>query len=317
MVAAAMLISAGSVAPSVANAETLKDVVQKAISAHPRVLNAQANRNALQGAADAQFGNLLPVVEFNGRTGYEKTQNSSSANPILDAWVGDVQVTGTQLLYDGFETFRRTDAAELEAKAAGKTLGAASRDIAIRAIEDYLVVMREREVVALAKDNVAIHRKTANDVRLLSDQGRGNKGDVYQAKSRLALARTRLNELTVGLRNAEASYKEAVGEMPGSLEAPKLASDLVPPTVEAAVESALANDPQYLAAGTISKARGQELKAAKGALYHPTVNLETQYTKEKDFGGRRELRGDGTVLLTLNYNLYRGGSDKARQREAA
>ena len=97
---------------------------------------------------------------------------------------------------------------------------AAAEDVGLRATQTYLDVLRRREQVELARDNLAAHQRVYDQIRMRSERGVGRVADTDQAAGRLALAKANLEAQMGNLRDAEIAYVRVVGEMPAELTAP-------------------------------------------------------------------------------------------------
>lgn len=313
-------------APSTASAATLEEAVAMAVTAHPRVFGAKAAEDEALDSIDVERSTFFPTVDVIAGTGYVRTDNTGTRDRGTRA-VGtttvvnvlprtDVRISLVQRIFDGFETISRTRSAEHVATASGFDVNFAADEIAVRAVQAYLNVLREREILALGKDNVAKHRDVLQNVTDRFDSGAGSEVDVFQAESRLALAESRLLEERSNLRIAEVDFLEAVGEMPADLDVPDNPSDAIPATVDDSFSAALGNNPELLSATAIVASRKEDISVAKSPFW-PQINLELSHTWDEDADPTN--RGIGNVsefLVRLRYNLFSGGADRARTARA-
>ncbi len=306
----------GTFAASTASAITLDEAVVLGVTKHPRVQGALENENRALGAVREAYAAFLPQLDADAQTGFAyftKPGNVSHAKKKTDIQQGTLSLS--QLLFDGFTAESLHDAAQFDAKAAAFDKNAAANEIALRVITAYLSVLESRQVVKLAEENVALHNEVVDDVSVKASSGGGSQADVYQAQSRLSLAKARLVRLQGDLRQAEANYLEAVGEAPATLEPATAPTGLVPTTVDNAVSTAIANNPQKLSASQSVNAADHTITAVKGA-YYPRFDLQLASNWENGTGGRDEERADYRGVVRLRYNLYAGGADVARERQA-
>jgi len=317
---ATVLALAGSEIGS-AHATTLEEAVSVAISTHPTVKKAQAGKRAADQEVDEARADFFPTMDVMGEFGYERTDNfftrsqTDSGDSTEDLARKLIVGEARQNLFGGFGRFNRTAAAKERVRLAGHNLMDSTEVIGLRATTAYIDVLRARHVVNLAEENVGVHLDVRNNIQYKAEKGRSDSGDFNQAESRLSLARKRLNEARGQLRDAEAAYMEAVGQNPGTLEMPRPPHQAVPQSIELAVASAEENNPAVLAAIDKVRASGFDSKALESP-YYPKFDIKLLGQGGNDVDG---VKGDDNrfqALLVMDYNLYRGGGDKARHRRA-
>jgi adhesin transport system outer membrane protein len=194
-----------------------------------------------------------------------------------------------------------------------------SETLVLRVAEVFLEVLRRKQLLELAKDNLVIHQKIGEHIRAMEEGGAGRKADVQQSQSREALAKSLLVGAQGSLRDADTNYRRITGENPPAdllKPAAEIAAPALPATLEAAVDTALANSPAV-------KAAEAEMAAAEAAYeqsrsrYMPTVTLELGASKNDNLDGVEGANDDATAMLRMRYNLFRGGADAAYRQESA
>ncbi|SME92807.1 outer membrane protein, adhesin transport system [Tistlia consotensis] len=303
--------------PGLPRAETLSDSVALAVSGHPQVRGAEAGYRASERAVEVEKGGFLPSVEVTADTGYQHaTRGPDNADATkANLWRRRYRGALSQLLFDGFATSNRVEAADSRARSSLFELYGAADEVALRAIEAHLAVVLGRRLVDFARENVALHRRIFGDVEEAARRGGGSTADVDQVRTRRAFAESQLRRLQGDLQNAEADYIEAVGAMPGSLERPAVPLDKLPPSVEDALQITWKSNPRRRAALAESRAAGHSADAATGSFY-PTVDVELAHEGRKGVSGEPDFETDSTALLQLRWNLYNGGADTAARRRA-
>jgi hypothetical protein len=81
-------------------------------------------------------------------------------------------------------------------------------------------VLKRRELVTLAKNNLQAHLRVNDQIGLRSERGVGSNADLDQSRARRALAENNLDTAEVDLADAEANFFSVVGRMPDELESP-------------------------------------------------------------------------------------------------
>ena len=304
---------------------TLEEAARIAVEAHPTVLAAVANKRATEKVIDEARAPYFPTVDGRISSGWERTNSPGTRgratrftdkldNPAsLDLLNTNSSLFLRQMIFDGFETKNREAAARVRTNVAGHQIEDAREVIALRAVEAYLTVLRAREVVELAEENVAAHVEVLDDTRLKATEGAGSIADVRQSEARLALARTRLTELRGESRDDVTDFLEAVGTAPQDLELPEAPDDGLPEDAEAMVDSAMEGNPAVRAAVRTVEARRTDVEASKG-VYWPRLDIELSAERNQHVEGSRGLVQNYEAFAVARWNFFNGGADIARTR---
>ena len=307
----ALLALAAVLAATPAAAQTLPEAVTRAIERFPELRITSARQRATQEQIGQARGPLYPSIDASIGAGRETSDNNSTRATGSQASLTrrEAEVTLTQLLFDGGQVNNDVR------RSAGFEHARAAEDVAQRTALAYFEVQRLRALAALAIDNVAAHERTFYQIKLLADSGAGRQADATQALSRLALAQSALLAARAQARQAEVALQHLVGIEPGALSAAAPLADRLPRTLDAALERGAATHPGILAAQRSVEAALAERESVRGRL-GPRLTLEAGATHQRNLDGLRGLNADQFAMLRLRYNLFRGGADEARIREA-
>ena len=304
-----------------AAAMPLEDAVQTALRTHPSVLAAQQVERAAGFGVDIAGAGFRPTVDLRVANGVARTNNSTTRGrdgrdhedpQSVFLYRFESSITLSQMLFDGFGTASRKNSAVARQQGATFQVMGVEEGIALKAVTSYLNVLQGRELVALAEDYISAHEKVLLGLKAQLEGGAGTQGDVDQATGRLALAQAALTQFQGGLADAEAGFREAIGSRPVELVMPMPKASLLPRDADAAVSEALTTHPGLKALGESVRSLEFDLRAA-GAGGYPRVSLDLMGTRSENAGGVKGPTGDATAMLTLTYNLYRGGADTATQ----
>lgn len=295
---------------------TAADAAQLALTTNPEV---QAAWNEFLAAEDEQSsarGGYFPQVDLGGNLGYERHEIDRLANGNTDYNVAGVNLTITQLLYDGFATssnvarlgrvkreryFRLLDAAEQT------TLEA------VRAFED---VRRYQELVTLAESNLVRHREVLDLISKRAEVGVSRSVDLDQATGRLALAESNLSVEQSNLHDVSVRYQRIVGTWPPqNLGAAEHRESALPANISEGLKLAYGNHPALAAATESIHANREQLRNRK-SRYHPRLDVRVRGEEGDDIDRIEGNTRDGRAELVLNYNLFSGGSDRAAVNQA-
>jgi len=291
---------------------------QKAISNNPEVT---ARYNALRAAAnevDVARGGFLPQVNLAGSVGRE-SRSIRNRTPESDSLTRNgVALSINQVLWDGLATRKEVDRLGHARLTRYFEFLSTSEDTALEASRAYIDVQRYRKLVTLAEENYVQHKYAFDQLQSKVKAGVGRGVDSEQANARLALAESNLTTEVANLHDVSARYLRVVGEAPETTQtSPKdvLSKNLVKTNAEA-VTQALARNAAISAA--VENVRAVESQAeGRDSPFQPKVEARARTGAGKNFDGVSGQRRDTTAEVVLNWNLYNGGSDRARVRQYA
>ena len=316
--AATLLVAGGALA---ADVSTLSGAVEEAVMRNPEVVARYHVMTAASEEAKVARGGLYPRLDLRGYIGSETLEQrdmSPGAGP--DRWdtynVDGGALTLRQLLFDGFATSKEVKRLKYAKRVRYYELLATAEESALEATRAYLDVVKYRKLLELARDNYATHKEVHEHVRQRVEAGIGRGVDLEQAGGRLALAESNLVTEAANLHDVSARFERIVGQQPPDpLQDPGSFSGKLP-TADELTEGAFRQAPHMNAALENIRAARAELKSRKGS-YWPTLALQASVAHDRNSDNLaftdRETRG--RLELLLNYNLFNGGSDRARVRQ--
>lgn len=318
MVALAVLMYLGA-----AQAQNLPapmvQAARKAVATNPEVQARWNGFNAAGHERDVARGGFFPRLDLTASTGREDKDSPSAPGGSYGRYnFNAAQLTLNQMLFDGMFTANEAKRLGYAKLTRYYELLEVSESAALEAIRAYSDVVRYRELVEAATQNYVEHKQTTQLVEERANAGVGRRVDVEQANGRLALAESNLLIELTNLHDVSARYLRVVGEKPEANlptfpEPFKLGT--MPATTTDLIRDGLQGSPTLNAAVENVRAYKTAIESAKAA-YYPRVDLRAYASNDKNTGG---ILGDTRVNgieLVLNYNLFRGGADKARERQA-
>lgn len=301
--------------PSFAYADSVGAAVRDAVGSNPLIGESAANRRAIENEVDQARGLFLPRLDLEGSVAKQWTDRSSLAdsdNREVRA-PRTISVVATQTLFDGF--FRANEVYRQFARVRGAAARVLERSevVALDAIEAYVDLVRHYTVLGLADQNIAAHRKIVGRIADLAESGTATQGDVFQAQERLAAAEAVRTDVLRSIGEVQARFKRVVGRTPGKvgrLSPPKTGVQ----SVGGALQLARANHPSLLAAAADIETAEAEFDQTK-SLFLPRLALEGRASAGQDLGGTPGRSNELSARITMSWNLFNGGIDKARKRE--
>jgi adhesin transport system outer membrane protein len=290
---------------------TLKEVAQKVVLTNPEVLAKWHAFKAAGGDVDVARAGFFPRVDYTAGAGRESLKQPGV--PERDYNRSGYALTLNQMLYDGFATsndVKRLDKARLTRYF---ELLDAAEGAALEAARAYYDVIRYRQLTLLAEANYIEHRSSYELLLRRAQSGAGRRVDVEHAAGRLALAELNLNTETANLHDVMARYLRLVGEQaPPVMFGPARLERGYPASEPDALKLAFKQNPALRAAVENVEAAQHELELRRSA-FHPRLDLRLRNDRAENVDGVMGSRNNNIAELVLNYNLFNGGADVARQ----
>lgn len=307
-----------------AEAVTLEEAVRATVKTNPEIGSIRNNRKAIDQELRAARGQYYPSIDLRGAFGHEFSNNPATrGRPGREngesGWVNmnryEANATLTQVLFDGFKIDADVERNKARVESAMFRVFDTSEAVGLRAVESYLEVLRAGEIVTIAEQNVRTHEDTLRKVAARSKAGRGPLSDVDQARARLASAKASLADTRGRFQDSVANYIAVVGEAPEALQ-PVVAPELeLPSNLEEAISLSLANSPAIAIRKSDLDVARSRIKTAQSEFY-PKVNLEVQGNWNRNIDGVRGVNKDLQGMVVGTWNVFRGGIDVARTKEA-
>ncbi|WP_336963919.1 TolC family outer membrane protein [Sphingobium aquiterrae] len=309
-------VAALVVAAAPASAETLRDALAKAYRSNPTLTGARAG----QRANDEN----VPIQKASGRPGVTSQAQFQNllVKPANSFFAPDRSVEGSASLdvpiYSGGAVRNSVKAAKIRVEAGQADLRATESSVFSQVVAAYMDVIRDSAIVALNRANVNVLEVNLQATNDRFEVGDLTRTDIAQSESRLALARSDLQSAEANLITSRENYIALVGEAPDDLETPPELPGL-PATPDAAVQVALADNPDIFSAQKARQAAGVDVKVAKAGTL-PTLSAFTQASYTHYLGSEgvgsapwtKQVVAGATVALPL----YQGGRPAAQVRQS-
>jgi len=307
--------------PVSAHCETafsINDALKQAIATNPGVGEAAANRRATESELRQQQGTLLPQVRVEGRWGPERFNQNIVPAPLgngqwLDGRAASVVVR--QLLFDGFTSINEIWRQSARVNAAAARVHERTELLALDAAEAYIDVTRYLRLVAIAEDNLRVHRNLFANVQSRFNGGRAGEGDLEQTRERVENAEAALAGFRQSLDEARAKYRKTVGLEPINLRTPGRLGGL-PHTKDESLARALQFNPTIKAADADARAAKYAFDSTAGSFV-PNVYLEGRASTGIDSDTYVGHRDDVSGKVVVSWDIFRGGQDTWKRKEMA
>ncbi|QZD94146.1 TolC family outer membrane protein [Qipengyuania gelatinilytica] len=328
------LVLSGSVialalAATPAQADTLQEALTDAYVNNPTLEAARANQRATDENVQIERSAGLPSIDGAASvTEFIKQRSTSFFTPdrLLTAGV-DLGVP----IYSGGAVRNSVAAAKERVQAGRADLRGTESAIFTRVVAAYMDVLRGQALVALSANQVDVLSVNVSATSDRFEIGDLTRTDVAQSQARLALAEGDLRSAQANLIAAREDYIALVGKAPTDLQAPPPLPGL-PGDVETAVDVALENNPDLIAAKERAAAAGYDIEVA-GSSRLPRLSVFAGYDYDNYLGSVADgpldpsdpnspiVPSDQTATaasagVSLRIPLFQGGRPAALQRQA-
>lgn len=302
-------------------AETLGQAVEAALNYHPSVEAAMAGRDAQKEEALEKRSGLFPQLDVGMTGGREFSNNSTSRGLNVTrgegySWLWEGSLTARQLIYDGFETTRRIDAAQARRESANLGIVDLRESLALKTALTYMDVLRARESASRLRKHGDVIEDYIGRIEKMVSEGAADKTMAEQARDIRAQLKSSLAAMEGQAKAADAAYRELTGHTPdGDMKKEAARVDMIPAAHEEAVKQAAETHPAVRAAMMTEEASKLDFEAEKAAWY-PDVTGEVSHMKRDlaDVIGGEIV--DSKAVVRLNWSYAMGGAQQARVRKA-
>jgi outer membrane protein len=312
---AAALVSASMFAISAASAETILGALAKAYQYNSSFNSARAGARAVdEGVAIAKSG-YRPTVGASGGIDYTSRSGRSPGRITTGSFGIELQ----QTLFDGFQTRNNVAAAEARVRASFESLRNTEQNTLFDAASAYMGVIRDRRIAVLTEQNLEFLDEQVRAARSRLEVGEGTLTDVAQADASRSSAVAQVSAARAQALASAASYRQVVGEEPGTLKPASPLAKLLPKSIEQAFAAAEKRHPAIVASEHLVDAAGFVVKATEGALL-PQVTGSASVASSRT-STSPEAFSDGTntaasIGASITVPIYQGGRVSAQVRQS-
>jgi TolC family type I secretion outer membrane protein len=299
---------------------SMAEAVVLAIRDHPEIgMGRSRLAESAAGVRGARAG-LFPQadVRFTMGQGTPITPDGDNGSVEAGASVSSQRtgsVTVRQLVYDFGATRSEILRSRHLAEAERFRLLDRIEEVTLRTVNAYLRVLEQRELIALADQNVAAHRRIAELVRANQREGNSTVADVSRVAARLVEAQTQRTNLDNELQAAIDQLRRLTKVEAGPLRRPAALAERIPRTADEAIALVQETSPRLRALALNSSSIRAEITGQR-AQQMPRVNFELEGSV-RDYTApvsrtESEMRG----MVVLRHRLFDGGARSAQIQQA-
>jgi adhesin transport system outer membrane protein len=290
--------------------ETIQDAIQTMLKTNPDIRSAAFNRLARDQEVVQARSRFFPTLDALGSVGYY-----NQAHPNADSnWPKEAVLSLRQNVFEGGATLSEVQRQQARVKSQAYLLQGLSESIGLQASKAYLDVLESLDLYDLAKENLLIHERIYDQMKLRSEAGVDRRADSDQVMGRLALAQANLIAIKAIVEDARTNYQTIIGHFPDDLVKPDSVESAIPLTMEEAEQSAIKNYPILKSAKADLEARIKQYETAK-RINAPSLDLAVDYRWMDDFDNVLGYQEDLLATATVRFNLFNGFRNKGRVDE--
>lgn len=299
------------------NAETLKDAVGEVLSTNPTVLERLKNYNATKEDISIAKAGYYPTIDISLGAGYENTHKKyPSSTGDFDFNVYQNSLTYTQNLFKGFETTYQVKEQQNRTLAAAYNYIENVNATAFEMVNQYIDVMKQKELLDNAQENIDINKEVLEKVQKLYDSGLTTLSEVNKIQASLALAKSNYIVQENTLLDSTFKMHKVFGRYidPETMSKPKKDFKL-PDTAEDATQFAMLNNPSLLVQKYNIRLAQATYQKSKSPFY-PSVDVSVSESMSKNTAAIEAETKSFKAMAYLKYNIFNGFADKATLQQS-
>ncbi|MBO4224666.1 MULTISPECIES: TolC family outer membrane protein [Bradyrhizobium] len=313
--AAAAVLLLACMGPTPALADTIEAALVRAYQTNPQ-LNAQRAfvRSTDENVPQALSG-YRPRVSITASGGYQYTDAISGGVAAHGTQVPRaVGATISQTLFNGFQTGNRTRAAESQVSGSREALRNIEQTVLFSAASIYMDYLRDAAIVEVQRSNTRVLEQTLKQTRDRFNVGEVTRTDVAQSEAQLAAGRTQQLTAESQLTTTRSNFRRIIGSEPTNLAPGSPVDRFLPPTLNAAIELALTQNPNVTAAMFGVDVNFLNVKIAEGALF-PSVTLQASAQQAYDQTLVIQRQFQASAIAQIAVPIYQGGAEYSLIRQ--
>ncbi len=305
-IAGALLLAQG------AWALTLKEAMLNTVETNPIIKERLHNYSATREDVVTAKSGWLPKVDYTGTLGHEWGKREFDSNGWQDYTTFENALVLTQNIFNGWSTTHQISMQKARRLAAAYNYIESVHDTGYALVSYYLEVIKNRELLKIANENIRINEEIYNKVKKLYESGLTTKSEMEKAAASLALARSNKVVQENNLKDSlyQFKYYYGIDVKPEKFVVPKPILP-IPKSYEEGREFALKNNPTLIVQRYNIKV-AQEDYREKRSRYYPKFDIRAGTFWNYNNGGKSfghvEQR---SIMAVVSYNLFNGFSDEA------
>lgn len=304
-------------------AQDLRTTIQEVLSTNPVIQERLKNYNSTKEDITTAKAGYYPKLDLSIGVGIENNQKktdwddnsilSEDGNSVDSSTLSVYQASlkYTQNIFAGFQTQYQVEQQSNRTTSSAYSYIENVNDISFKMVENYLEVMKNKELLKTAQENVDINQEIVTKVQKLYDAGLTTLSEVNKIESSLSLAKSNYIVQENTLLNATYKMHRIIGRYLNMEEMIKPVLNVaLPATIEEAAQIAMQNNPSLLVSAYNIKLAQATYKGNKSPFY-PKIDIELTQSMNNNLSG---IQGDDNrfrAMVYLTYNFFNGFTDSS------
>ncbi|TPQ33884.1 channel protein TolC [Bradyrhizobium guangdongense] len=311
--------------PTPALADTIEAALVRAYQNNPQLNAQRAQVRSTDENVPQALSGYRPKVSVSASVGYQYTDTNSTAGGSASTIVRtethganaprSAGMTINQTLFNGNQTANRTRAAESQVSGAREALRVLDQSVLLQAATTYMDYLRDSATLEVQKSNVRVLEQTLKQTRDRFNVGEVTRTDVAQSEAQLAAGKTQALTAESNLTTTRANFRRIIGNDPVNLAPGSPVDRFLPPSLPAAVELALVENPNVTAGMYGIDVNYLQVKINEGALL-PTISLQAAVTQSYEQSMIAFRSFGASAVAQASMPLYQGGAEYALIRQS-
>lgn len=294
-------------------------LIGEAVGRQPDFGSQWAAVREAEGAVSEAKADFFPRVQLLVDSGEDETVRNGQRQDITSSRrSGQInpQLALSQLLYDGGAAWGRLRAAKGRVSGASRRVEASANSLALQGVQIYFTVIRQRDGLKIARENLAKVQSVRDKVAGRALEGRDPRSELSRLDSRVLEARNQLADAERALEDAYSTYEEFFGTAPGELRVPSTYPQRRT-QIEQAILYAREHNPELLGLRDELEASDADLSSQRASMAWPRLSLEATGTAYDATGSSGIDNRDTYIGVRISYELFSGGANLGRTRQAS
>lgn len=260
-----------------ANADTFKKALLEAYQSNPGYAAALADFGAKSTSEFKALGSFMPTADLNWGYSNSNTDLLDGSGNTLQSDISKTEGSinyGANIrlnLFKGFSSIANLTQAQYSVMAAASELSANESNLFLSAINAYMDCLTKQKSL---ESYIASEQSLSNTYQAAKTRfqvGEFTKTDVLSAQASFESAKAKRIRGEGDLEVSRAQYQKVIGSAPGHLHFPNMVKEILPKTLEDAVQLTLAKNPTLIRAQFAERATSLGWVQA-AANFMPTVD---------------------------------------------
>ena len=305
-----------------ASAQSLQSALVEAYQNNPQLNAQRASVRSTDEAVPQALSGYRPKLSVTASGGdqYTDTKSLSSNGRTVSTTFGQftpytASATASQTLFNGFQTGNKTRLAEGQVSAAREALRVLEQTVLLNAATVYMDLLRDSAITEVQRSNVRVLGETLKQVRDRFNVGEVTRTDVAQSEAQLAAGQFQLLTAESNLTTTQSNFRRIIGMDPKNITPGAPVDRFAPPTLAAAIELGLQQNPNVTAAMYGIDVANIQIKINEGALY-PTVTLNGTVQRTWNSSLTNLEQSTASAIASVTVPIYQGGSEYSLIRQS-